>query len=114
MPSARIVLAGTEFSAVRDFLFEALPDIDFAQVDVATLRTKGHVADALLPAMSRIDGELMDRIQGLRLIQQWGAGLEGVDIAAATQRKIAVATCRRGAPGTPSRSPSGASWPRLR
>src|SRR5215469_15449368 len=91
MPSPTIVMAGTEFAAVRDFLIEAMPNAQFEQVDVSSLRTKGHVADALLPAMSRIDGELMDRIRGLRLIQQWGAGLEGVDIAAATERKIAVA-----------------------
>src|SRR5262249_35986109 len=48
-------------------------------------------ADVLIPAMSRIDDELMDRIEGLRLIQQWGAGLEGVDIEAASRRQIAVA-----------------------
>src|SRR5258708_34120014 len=91
MPSSRIVMAGTGFTAVRQFLVEALPGAQLDQVEVATLRTKGHAAEVMLPAMSRIDGALMDRIEGLRLIQQWGAGLEGVDIAAATQRKIAVA-----------------------
>jgi phosphoglycerate dehydrogenase-like enzyme len=45
----------------------------------------------LIPAMARIDGQIMDRIAGLRLIQQWGAGLEGVDLNAAAQRHIAVA-----------------------
>lgn len=91
MPSPRVVMAGTGFAAVRQFLVEALPDARLDQVEVATLRAKGHAADVMLPAMSRVDGALMDRIQGLRLIQQWGAGLEGVDIAAATERKIAVA-----------------------
>lgn len=91
MPSPRVVMAGTGFTAVRQFLVEALPDAQLDQVEVATLRAKGHFADVLLPAMSRIDGALMDRIEGLRLIQQWGAGLEGVDVAAATERKIAVA-----------------------
>ena len=33
----------------------------------------------------------MDRIRGLKLIQQWGTGLEGVEVKAATQRGIAVA-----------------------
>jgi phosphoglycerate dehydrogenase-like enzyme len=45
----------------------------------------------LIPAMARIDGQIMDRIIGLRLIQQWGAGLEGVDLSAAAERRIAVA-----------------------
>ena len=84
-------MAGTGFAAVRQFLIDALPGARLDQVEVAVLREKGHAADVLLPAMSRIDGALMDRIQGLRLIQQWGAGLEGVDIEAATERRIAVA-----------------------
>jgi phosphoglycerate dehydrogenase-like enzyme len=84
-------MAGTGFAAVRQFLMDALPGASLDQVEVAVLREKGHAAHVLLPAMSRIDGALMDRIEGLRLIQQWGAGLEGVDIEAATERRIAVA-----------------------
>jgi phosphoglycerate dehydrogenase-like enzyme len=107
MPSPRVVMAGTGFSAVRQFLTEALPGAQLDQVEVATLRAKGHAADVMLPAMSRIDGALMDRIEGLRLIQQWGAGLEGVDIAAATERKIAVANVPT--PGT-GNAESVAEW----
>jgi phosphoglycerate dehydrogenase-like enzyme len=107
MPSPRIVMAGTGFAAVRQFLIEALPNAQFDQIEVATLRAKGHKADVMLPAMSRIDGALMDRIEGLRLIQQWGAGLEGVDIAAATERKIAVANVPT--PGT-GNAESVAEW----
>ena len=107
MPSPRVVMAGTGFAAVRQFLIEALPNAQFDQIEVATLRAKGHKADVMLPAMSRIDGTLMDRIEGLRLIQQWGAGLEGVDIAAATERKIAVANVPT--PGT-GNAESVAEW----
>jgi phosphoglycerate dehydrogenase-like enzyme len=107
MPSPRVVMAGTGFTAVRQFLVEALPGAQLDQVEVATLRTKGHAAEVMLPAMSRIDGALMDRIEGLRLIQQWGAGLEGVDVAAATERKIAVANVPT--PGT-GNAESVAEW----
>ena len=107
MSSPRVVMAGTGFAAVRQFLIEALPNAQFDQIEVATLRAKGHEADVMLPAMSRIDGALMDRIEGLRLIQQWGAGLEGVDIAAATERKIAVANVPT--PGT-GNAESVAEW----
>jgi phosphoglycerate dehydrogenase-like enzyme len=100
-------MAGTGFAAVRQFLIDALPNAQFDQIEVATLRAKGHKADVMLPAMSRIDGALMDRIEGLRLIQQWGAGLEGVDIAAATERKIAVANVPT--PGT-GNAESVAEW----
>ena len=91
MSSPRVVVAGTGFTAVRRFMTEALPEVALDMIDVAALRANGHRADVLLPAMSRIDGALMDRIDGLHLIQQWGAGLEGVDIAAATERNVAVA-----------------------
>jgi len=107
MPSPRVVMAGTGFAAVRQFLIEVLRDAQLDQIEVATLRAKGHAADVLLPAMSRIDGALMDRIEGLRLIQQWGAGLEGVDVAAATERKIAVANVPT--PGT-GNAESVAEW----
>ena len=60
-------------------------------VDEAELRRDGAVADVLIPAMTRVDGALMDRVSGLRLIQQWGVGLEGVDVAAATARRVPVA-----------------------
>ena len=86
----RIVIAGTGFPVVRAFLEDALPVATLQAVDVEVLR-RGFTADVLLPAMARIDGELMAAIAGLRLVQQWGAGLEGVDISAATARGIAVA-----------------------
>lgn len=91
MSSPSVVVAGTGFTAVRQHMLQALPGVRFDMIDVATLGRGGVAADVLIPAMSRIDGELMDRIRGLRLIQQWGAGLEGVDIPAATARRIAVA-----------------------
>jgi phosphoglycerate dehydrogenase-like enzyme len=86
-----IVVAGTGFTSIRQFFSEEYPQARLEMVEPAELRRNGFAADALIPAMARIDGELMDRIQGLRLIQQWGAGLEGVDVAAATNRGIAVA-----------------------
>lgn len=100
-------MAGTGFAAVRQFLIDALPGARLDQVEVPVLREKGHAADVLLPAMSRIDGPLMDQIHGLRLIQQWGAGLEGVDVDAASERGIAVANVPT--PGT-GNAESVAEW----
>ena len=91
MPSATVVVAGTGFTAVRQHMLEVMPDVHFDMIDVAVMRRDGCTAEILIPAMSRIDGALMDRVRGLRLIQQWGAGLEGVDIPAASARRIAVA-----------------------
>jgi phosphoglycerate dehydrogenase-like enzyme len=87
----RVVVAGAGFSALREHLSRALPSVVIDAIEPDVLRRSGARASVLIPAMSRVDGELMDRIAGLRLIQQWGAGLEGVDIGAARDRGIVVA-----------------------
>lgn len=47
--------------------------------------------DILIPTMARITRETLENADRLRLIQQCGSGLEGVDIAAAEDRGIWVA-----------------------
>ena len=86
-----VVVAGAGFAALREHLCRALPGIALAAIEPDILRREGAHTAVLIPAMARIDSELMNRITGLRLIQQWGAGLEGVDLAAAAERGIAVA-----------------------
>lgn len=86
-----IVVAGTGFQALRAPLADMLPDARLQMTEASALRRDGTRASVLIPAMSRVDGALMDRVEGLRLIQQWGAGLEGVDMDAASRRGIAVA-----------------------
>jgi phosphoglycerate dehydrogenase-like enzyme len=88
---ARIVVAGTGFAALREHLGRALPGVPVEAIEPDALRRHGAEASVLIPAMARIDGQIMDRIIGLRLIQQWGVGLEGVDLGAAAERHIAVA-----------------------
>jgi phosphoglycerate dehydrogenase-like enzyme len=101
-----IVVAGIGFRVVQDFLRQAVPEARCEMIDSAVLRTAGFDAEVLIPAMARIDGTMMDRIRGLRLIHQWGAGLEGVDIAAATARRIMVANV----PSTGGNADSVAEW----
>jgi phosphoglycerate dehydrogenase-like enzyme len=91
METPSIVVAGTSFPGIRTYLQEALPEARLDMIAPSALRERGCDAEVLIPAMSRVDGAMMDRIRGLRLVQQWGAGLEGVDVAAATARGIAVA-----------------------
>lgn len=47
--------------------------------------------DVLIPTMCKITGTALEGANRLKLIQQCGSGLEGVDIAAALQKKIFVA-----------------------
>jgi phosphoglycerate dehydrogenase-like enzyme len=48
-------------------------------------------AEVLIPAMTRITAEIIQSAPDLKLIQQFGVGLEGVDIEAAAARGIPVA-----------------------
>jgi phosphoglycerate dehydrogenase-like enzyme len=88
---ARVVVAGAGFAALREHLGRVLPELPIEAIEPDVLRRDGAEASVLIPAMARIDGQIMDRITGLRLIQQWGAGLEGVDLSAAAERHVAVA-----------------------
>jgi phosphoglycerate dehydrogenase-like enzyme len=83
-----ILFADRSFPDARRCLENAAPDVSFA---IRGGSAESWHAPILIPLMSRIGGAEMDSITGLRLIHQWGAGLEGVDIAAASARGIAVA-----------------------
>jgi phosphoglycerate dehydrogenase-like enzyme len=90
-PEIRIIVAGNGFEAMREHIIRTMPGSEVEAIEPDALRREENHATVLIPAMSRIDGEIMDRIAGLRLIQQWGVGLEGVDLKAAAERGIAVA-----------------------
>ena len=55
--------------------------------------------DVLIPTMCSVTKELLDTADRLRLIQQCGSGLEGVDIEAARDRDIWVANVPTGSSG---------------
>ncbi|MGC4106486.1 MAG: NAD(P)-dependent oxidoreductase [Thermomicrobiales bacterium] len=97
--SVDVLFAGSFFPEASRYLHEALPDATSAVADPADLSADLPGAPLLVPLMSRIDGAVMDRVEGLKLIHQWGAGIEGVDIAAATVRGIAVANIETGDSG---------------
>ncbi|OFW06002.1 MAG: hypothetical protein A3I61_14005 [Acidobacteria bacterium RIFCSPLOWO2_02_FULL_68_18] len=85
----RIILCGRTFPAAREALASLLPDEDTRTVDTTELPGAVGTADVLIPLMARIDATLIAATSA-RLIQQWGAGLDGVDIAAATARGVRV------------------------
>jgi phosphoglycerate dehydrogenase-like enzyme len=85
----KILFCGKTFSNAPPMLKELLPgDEIFAAAD-PDVRRRGLAVDVIIPLMHRLEPDL---IQGTsaHLIQQWGVGLEGVDIPAATARGILV------------------------
>lgn len=71
-------------------LRQQLPDVEFTA-------SAGHAAqslagfDVLIPGMARVDARLLQTADRLQLIQQAGAGLEGVDLDSAKGQGIKVA-----------------------
>ena len=90
-PLPRVIVAGVHFRTILSYLKKAFPGISAEMVAEAELRSRLADADVLVPTMAKISDEDMACAPRLRLIHQWGAGLEGVDISAATRRGIAVA-----------------------
>jgi phosphoglycerate dehydrogenase-like enzyme len=85
----RIVLCGETFPLSRDILSPLLPDDEVLRVRGTDVATAVVSADVLIPMMTRLDAALVASTSA-RLIQQWGAGLEGVDLEAASARGIYV------------------------
>jgi phosphoglycerate dehydrogenase-like enzyme len=85
----KIVLCGQTFPPSRDILAPLLPEDEIVAVPTAHVAQAAVAADVLIPMMTRMDVVLI-RSTSAALIQQWGAGLEGVDIEAASARGIYV------------------------
>lgn len=89
----RILFCGDCFPASRDLLRERLPDGTQDKLVIArerTLRDELGRADVVIPLMTALDRDLLGAT-GARLVQQWGSGIEGIDLEAAAARNIWVA-----------------------
>lgn len=86
----RILFCGETFPEARRHLEKHSQGDEIVFCSRAALRDFAEPADVAIPLMSRVDAALMDACR-FRLIQQWGAGLEGVDLDAARRRGIRVA-----------------------
>lgn len=88
----RILFCGDTFPAASRYLSQK---IDPSRDEIVCCPQDGIVpmlegVDVVIPLMCPIDAAVMDAGR-FRLIQQWGAGLDGVDLAAARARGIMVA-----------------------
>jgi len=87
----RVVVASPAFAAIAQYLPRFLPEAEVVFAGQADLPHQVETAEVLIPSMARIDEALLRRARRVRLIHQWGAGLEGVDLEAATRLGIPVA-----------------------
>jgi phosphoglycerate dehydrogenase-like enzyme len=85
----RIIKASHNFPDSVPILQELLPEDEVTAVGEEELLAACRRAEVLIPTMARIPAEVITG-SSLRLIQQFGVGLEGVDIPAATAAGVAV------------------------
>ncbi|MCL6522598.1 MAG: 2-hydroxyacid dehydrogenase [Firmicutes bacterium] len=90
----RVVVGQRRFGDLFERLPRLLPGVEVAASEPGRLaetlaRTGG--ADVIIPGMSPVDEAVLAAARGLRLVQQWGAGLDTVDVAACTRRGVPVA-----------------------
>jgi len=88
----RILFCGDCFPASHSLLKERLRagEDEITVCNGANLREALSKADVVIPMMTVLDEALMEA-GTFRLVQQWGSGLEGVDLHAARSRGIWVA-----------------------
>ena len=65
--------------------FIQMPDCDHPDATAALAR-----ADALIVALQRVDGALLDRAPKCKIVSRLGVGFDTIDIPAATQRGVQV------------------------
>jgi len=87
----KVIIAGKSFGSNYDFLKAELPKISLEKVELEDLINKAKDAQIIIPAIAKIGEEIYKKASFLRLVQQFGAGLETIDIKSATRYQVAVA-----------------------
>ncbi len=85
----KILFCSTSFKTGPEALRQLLPEDDIINCPAEDAKTLGLDVDVLVPLMHPLERELISGTRA-RLIQQFGVGLEGVDIPLATSRGIMV------------------------
>jgi len=89
----RILFCGDAFPDEPEYLRQRLPVEEEDELVVCPgddIRPMLDGIDVVIPRMGRV-GRVEMEAGNFRLVQQWGAGLEGVDLAAAQEKGVRVA-----------------------
>lgn len=86
----KIVLCRQGFNVIQNMLQSLLPDDEIVCCGPEEISTVGHDADVLIPAITPL-GVTELSLPRLKLVQQFGAGLDAVDIPTASKHSVYVA-----------------------
>ncbi len=89
--NVHVIVAGKHFTPIVKYLRPYMKNLTVEMVDTDKLATRVEDAHVIIPAMSKIGETIFKRAKKLRLVQQWGAGLDGVDALTASRYGVAVA-----------------------
>ncbi|XP_056846645.1 uncharacterized protein LOC108817353 isoform X2 [Raphanus sativus] len=90
----RVLFCGPHFPDSYNFTRDYLQPYPFIQADVAHLRDVPQVIknyDICVTMLMQMDSYVISRASNMKLLMQFGVGLDGVDIDAATKHGIKVA-----------------------
>ena len=90
----KILLCADMFPAMVETVIRLLPEDEVRVCLQKEVPSRAPWAEVLIPAMTPITAEIIQSAPDLKLIQQFGVGLEGVDLEAAAARGIPVANVR--------------------
>ena len=85
-----ILICTTHFPHCAEILRQHLPHDNIRACPAEQVQEEAARVDVLIPAMFRVDAKVIAKTSAT-IIHQFGVGLEGVDIPAATRRGIYVA-----------------------
>ncbi|KAL1292501.1 hypothetical protein HN51_053098 [Arachis hypogaea] len=98
----RVLFCGPHFPASHEYTTQYLQSHSFIKVDVLPLE---HVPQAIpnyhvcIVKSMKLDSHIISRAARMQLIMQYGVGIEGVDVEAATKHGIKVARIQSHATG---------------
>jgi len=87
----KILICADMFPAMIETVTRLLPEDEVRVCLQKEVPSEAPWAEVLIPAMTRLTPEIIQSVPDLKLIQQFGVGLEGVDLKAAADRGIPVA-----------------------
>ena len=102
MPTVRVLLGTERFSSRHDWselaalmpgALQAAVDVQWCPPGAFAERARNEPIDVVIPLWAELDAETIDAGQ-FGLIQQFGAGVENIDIAAASSAGVWVANMR--------------------
>lgn len=95
----RVLMCSPDLAAITEALRDALPEHEIVPTESDALAGEALNAEVIIPARTPIDAATIASASRLRLIQQFGIGVDHVDLEAARARGIPVANAPAGPSG---------------